>query len=211
MSAIESYITALDGQLKVARRARVRILAETEDHLMERAALEEARGLGQDAAGQRAIAAFGSPHEFAANFVFERATRAVRRAALLAICAMLVTVLIVVATGASPPLGTSTLLILAPYATASMMVATLYKHRRAVTLRLWDLAWLLIYASLCTLVVADMAIIEMTRDIPLTHTLAHALTLGLCTLSGVAILQAAQATGFAHVMERATADPTALA
>jgi hypothetical protein len=98
MSAVNSYLATLSKELKVSRRMKARILAEAEDHLRERAEMEEARGLDPDAAAASAAEMFGTPGEFAGQFVLERATRRAR----LLLWLSLASVLLVIAATGSP-------------------------------------------------------------------------------------------------------------
>jgi hypothetical protein len=78
MNPIDDYLETLATELKVSKKAKERILTETEDHLRERAEREEARGVSRAAAENDAIKSFGPAIEFACDFVAERATRATR-------------------------------------------------------------------------------------------------------------------------------------
>ena len=69
---IATYLDALSAELRVPRRARARILAETRDHLLE------AVDAGQTE--QDAVAAFGEPREVAARFHEQLASSSARRA-----------------------------------------------------------------------------------------------------------------------------------
>jgi HAAS domain-containing protein len=69
---IDSYLDSLSAELRVPRRTRARILAETRDHLLE----VVAAGRTEEEAAQ----AFGEPRELAARFHEQLASSSVRRA-----------------------------------------------------------------------------------------------------------------------------------
>jgi HAAS len=70
---IGSYVDALSAELRVARRARDRIVAETRDHLVEAVAAGQTE--------EEAVAAFGEARQLAARFHEQLASSSARRAA----------------------------------------------------------------------------------------------------------------------------------
>lgn len=65
---IRDYLAAFNAALEVGLRSRRRILVEVYDHLCRTAEEELRRGLTEEEAQRRAIAAFGSPEQVAAGF-----------------------------------------------------------------------------------------------------------------------------------------------
>ncbi len=65
---IRDYLAAFNAALEVGLRSRRRIHVEVYDHLCRTAEEELRRGLTEEEAQRRAIAAFGSPEQVAAGF-----------------------------------------------------------------------------------------------------------------------------------------------
>lgn len=65
MDAIDAYLDALVGRLRLSPESARRLLIETESHLRDAADAELAPGVEQEEAESRAVARFGSPSEIA--------------------------------------------------------------------------------------------------------------------------------------------------
>jgi hypothetical protein len=87
---IAAYLSELDRELRLPRRARHRVLAEAADHLHEAADAYVAEGMPADAAEWAAVAAFGPARGLARRFADELATRTVGRAGWIACAAAMV-------------------------------------------------------------------------------------------------------------------------
>jgi HAAS len=87
---IAAYLSELDRELRLPRRARRRVLAEAADHLHEAAAAYVAEGMRADEAEWAAVAAFGPARGLARRFADELAARTVSRAAWAACVAAVV-------------------------------------------------------------------------------------------------------------------------
>jgi HAAS domain-containing protein len=71
---IDSYLDSLSAELRVPRRTRARIVAETRDHLLEAVAAGQTE--------EEATLAFGDPREVSARFHEQLASSSVRRASV---------------------------------------------------------------------------------------------------------------------------------
>src|SRR6195256_5775385 len=70
---LRDYLAKLEGGLPVGKKEKREILLEAEDHLIEDAARDEAKGMGVDEAERRATRRFGDPQALARRFAEERA------------------------------------------------------------------------------------------------------------------------------------------
>ncbi len=88
---ITEYLLALLAELRLPGRARRRILAEVEDHLLCAGAELHSAGLDADVAEREAVRRFGAPRELAESFIAAHAARSgVRLAHATVILAALV-------------------------------------------------------------------------------------------------------------------------
>src|SRR4030081_346359 len=70
---LREYLARLESELPFGKKEKREILLEAEDHLIEDAARDEAKGMGVDEAGRRATRRFGDPQALARRFAEERA------------------------------------------------------------------------------------------------------------------------------------------
>ena len=84
MSHTSAYLRVLDGELRLPRRMRLRIIAEAAAHLDEARAALVAQGVDPGEAERRAIADFGEAGELARRFGAQAASTAGRGATVSA-------------------------------------------------------------------------------------------------------------------------------
>src|ERR1700716_297184 len=70
---VRDYLAKLESELPFGKKEKREILLEAEDHLIEDAARDEARGMGVNEAERRATHRFGDPQALARRFAEERA------------------------------------------------------------------------------------------------------------------------------------------
>jgi hypothetical protein len=83
VGVIDAYVAELGGALRGPRRAKVDLLAEARDSLVDAARAHEHRGLDRDAAERQAVEEFGGVPEIAPGYQTELGLAQGRRTALL--------------------------------------------------------------------------------------------------------------------------------
>lgn len=151
---IEDYLRELGSELVVPRRLRLRVIAETRDHL-HLAAGDSGTGCPWEDAQKAAIARFGPPGVIARRFADELALSAAHRATALVVRVTAAYWVLLVLSGEVPSVRAASPFASNPYnaiavfagqialACASLSWVRSQRHRDATTLPAGKLRWLL--------------------------------------------------------------------